>query len=326
MKKTAKKLNINLITLAILDVLLTPFVFLSAIILRFVRRQGFPFMKRSAAVLSKVGLIPVIDHYYEPFVKAAGLRRPLLLDRSLPGINWNLHEQLELLNRFNYGKELSAIPLEGDDGPTYYYHNGTFEAGDGEYLYHIIRTFKPRRIVEIGSGFSTLMAINAMQANTREHPDYCCEMTCIEPYEKKWLEQLNIRLLRQRVEETDRSFFADLEANDILFIDSSHVIKPQGDVLLEYLEIVPALKPGVLVHIHDIFTPKDYPEEWMLKQVRLWNEQYLVEAFLSCNNDFRIIGALNYLKHNHFEELSKKCPILKSEPNCEPGSLWIVKN
>jgi hypothetical protein len=102
------------------------------------------------------------------------------------------------------------------------------------------------------------------------------------------------------------------------------VIRPQGDVICEYLEILPILRSGVVVHIHDIFTPRDYLEEWVLKSVLLWNEQYLVEAFLSNNPQWVIISALNYLKHRHFDALKRVCPFLS--PDREPGSLYIQKN
>jgi hypothetical protein len=89
--------------------------------------------------------------------------------------------------------------------------------------------------------------------------------------------------------------------------------------------LLPILKPGVLVHIHDIFTPKDYLDDWIFSH-RLWNEQYLLEAFLSFNSDFRIIGALNYLAHNYRKELKAKCPIFAKQQNREPGAFWMIKN
>ena len=116
-----------------------------------------------------------------------------------------------------------------------------------------------------------------------------------------------------------------MQSNDILFIDSSHVIRPQGDVLFQYLEILPILNSGVLVHIHDIFTPKDYLDEWVFDYHRLWNEQYLLEAFLTFNQHYRIIGALNYLRHHHFEALASKCPVFARQDNREPGSFWLMK-
>jgi len=125
------------------------------------------------------------------------------------------------------------------------------------------------------------------------------------------------------VEDVEPGFFSELEENDILFIDSSHVIRPQGDVLFEYLELLPSLNKGVIVHIHDIFSPRNYPEQWLKDEVRLWNEQYLLEAFLCHNSHWKIIGALNYLHHHYYEELKRVAPFLT--PGHEPGSFYIQK-
>ena len=97
-------------------------------------------------------------------------------------------------------------------------------------------------------------------------------------------------------------------------------------MLLEYLEILPLLKPGVLVHIHDIFTPRDYPGKWLLDEVKFWNEQYLLEAFLSMNSGYRVIGALNFLRNHYFEELVSVCPMLRQKRDGNPGSFWIVRS
>jgi hypothetical protein len=110
-----------------------------------------------------------------------------------------------------------------------------------------------------------------------------------------------------------------LEANDILFIDSSHVIRQQGDVEHEYLRLLGLLRPGVIIHAHDIFTPRDYPAAWVLEDRGLWNEQYLLEAFLSFNDSFEVLAALNYLSHEHRDALCNACPILVKEPGREPG-------
>lgn len=197
--------------------------------------------------------------------------------------------------------------------------------GDAEYLYNIIRYFKPKRIIEIGCGNSTLMIKNAILANKKEDKEYTCHHICIEPYGAPWLEKIDVDVKREKVENIQISFFQQLEANDILFIDSSHIIRPQGDVLFEYLEILPNLKSGVLVHIHDIFSPKDYLDEWIFNWHLMWNEQYLIEAFLTNNSEFRIIGALNFLTHHHKKELSDKCPIFALQNGREPGAFWIVK-
>lgn len=128
------------------------------------------------------------------------------------------------------------------------------------------------------------MAIEALKKNRDEDPSYNCEHVCIEPYEMPWLETVDVSVVRKKVEEVELEFFSQLQKNDILFIDSSHVIRPQGDVVFEYLELLPSLNIGVVVHIHDIFSPKNYLAEWLQDDVRFWNEQYLLEAFLSHNN------------------------------------------
>jgi len=134
---------------------------------------------------------------------------------------------------------------------------------------------------------------------------------------------MEIRVIRKRVEEVGREIFSELHANDLLFIDSSHVIRPQGDVLFEYLELLPSLKKGVIVHAHDIFTPGDYPDSWLREKVLLWNEQYLLEAFLTGNRDWKVTGALNYLHKNHYDRLKAKCPYLT--PASVPGSFYIQR-
>jgi hypothetical protein len=122
----------------------------------------------------------------------------------------------------------------------------------------------------------------------------------------------------------DRAVFDSLGENDILFIDSSHIIRPQGDVLLAYQEILPLLRPGVIVHIHDIFTPFDYPREWVVNKRLFWNEQYLVEAFLTMNRQYEILIALHYLWKEHLNAFVSKFPNV-TEENALPCSLWIRK-
>jgi predicted O-methyltransferase YrrM len=252
------------------------------------------------------------------------LTKSLRDDREINGIDFNAEEQLNLLVKFNYNEELFTFPLNKRKDIEFYYDNGAYCSGDAEYLYNIIRHFKPNRIIEIGSGSSTLMVRNAITNNKLDNSNYTCHHICIEPYEQPWLEKIEVELIREKVENIDKSFFQKLESNDILFIDSSHIIRPQGDVLFEYLELLPTLKSGVLIHVHDIFTPKDYLDEWVYTHT-LWNEQYLLEAFLTFNSEFRIIGALNYLAHNYRKEFAEKCPIFAKQVGREPGAFWMVK-
>jgi predicted O-methyltransferase YrrM len=309
--------------LPVADLLLVPFVYPSAWILKNVRRAGVRNLPRCKNALLKVGVFPIRNHYYEPQFDHRKTRQPLSQDRILPGLDWNIPGQLRILETLEFSQELAGMPQEKSSTLEFHFNNGAFESGDAEYWYQLIRAVKPRRIFEIGSGNSTLMAIRAIRRNLEHDSKYKCKHVCIEPYEMPWLEEAGVSVVRKIVENVDVSFFSELEENDILFIDSSHIIRPQGDVLFEYLELLPTLKRGVIVHLHDIFSPKNYPREWLEDQVMFWNEQYLLEAFLSHNSSWKIMGALNFLHHNHYKKLQSVAPFLTADR--EPGSFYIQK-
>ena len=318
------KRNIEYIFQRCLDFIMSPFTMLFAFLFRYYRKNTLNKFPISKKIFLKLGVIPVIDHYYEPLFNPKHLRFSLRDERFLPGIEFNDNEQLDILKKFDYNDELLKFPLnKTDNNLEYCYNFGAFLSGDAEYLYNMIRLFKPGRLIEIGSGSSTLMAKNAINKNKIDCSNYTCEHICIEPYEQTWLEKIGVKVIRKKVEEVGIDIFKILKKNDILFIDSSHIIRPQGDVLFEYLEILPSLNEGVIIHVHDIFTPRDYLDEWFGE--KLWNEQYLLEAFLTNNNNFRIIGATNYLSHNYNELFSSKCPIYKTQIDREPGSFYMVK-
>jgi predicted O-methyltransferase YrrM len=316
----------RLLTLCIplIDILLVPVAASASFVMRVIRRGGVERLPNTLRVFRRMGIYPIRDHYYEPLFNPSYLRKPLSEDRELPGLQWNVDEQLALLKQFDFNNELLQLPREHRGDLEYYFNNEAFASGDAEFLYNMIRLYKPRRIIEIGSGSSTLLAAGAIRCNNSDDAGYSCEHICIEPYEADWLETLGVTTVREPVERLDLSLFRSLEKNDILFIDSSHMIRPQGDVVVEYLEILPVLRSGVLIHVHDIFSPKDYLDEWIRTDVRFWNEQYLLEAFLSFNTEFKIIGALNFLKHRYPTELASCCPVLATEMGSrEPGSFWL---
>ncbi|XKW95737.1 class I SAM-dependent methyltransferase [Tenacibaculum maritimum] len=263
----------------LLDILLLPFIIPAAFTLKFVRRLGLNRLPFTRKMLVKIGVIPIINHYYDPFFSEKDLQKPLNEERSLMGIDWNINEQLALLKSFSFSNEFSEIPDDYKNDLSFHFNNGSFCSGDAEYWYNMIRLKQPKKIIEIGSGHSTKIAQKAILKNKELNLEYNCLHTCIEPYEMPWLEKLNINVIREKVENIELSFFKTLEEGDILFIDSSHIIKPQGDVLFEYFEILPILNKGVIVHIHDIFSPRNYLKEWVIDTHRLWNEQYLLEAF-----------------------------------------------
>lgn len=315
MKKTILRL------LPLLDKLLVPFVYFSGWILKNIRSVGTSSLPGCKNALLKVGVFPICDHYYEPQFNYRCIKQSLSKDRINPGIDWNIGEQLEFLGKLRFSQELEDVPTDKTGEVEFYMNNNMFGSGDAEYWYQLIRLIKPKRIFEVGSGNSTLMAIKAIRKNREQHAEYHCKHVCIEPYEARWLEETGVTVVRKKIEDVDLSYFAELERNDILFIDSSHIIRPQGDILFEYLELLPTLNPGVVVHLHDIFSPKNYPKTWLEDKVLFWNEQYLLEAFLSNNSSWKIIGALNFLRHNYYDKLKAVAPTLTESH--EPGSFYI---
>lgn len=276
----------------------------------------------SRSIFDRAGVGLVRHHYYTPLVFPEDVTRDLRAVREINGLDMNEEGQLALLREFDYREELLGIPM--DPKPLAFgYHNGNFESGDAEYLYDMIRHFRPRRLFEIGSGHSTLMARLAIERNREEDSTYGCEHVCIEPFEQPWLESVGVRVVRKKVEDCQPAIFESLEKNDILFIDSSHVIRPQGDVVHEYLHLLGRLRPGVIVHVHDIFTPRDYLSRWVIVERRMWDEQYLLEAFLCFNASFEVLAAVNWLYHDHGDRLAAACPVLMQETGREPGSFWF---
>ena len=228
-------------------------------------------------------------HFYSPVpsdedVAAALRKRPADLEAS--GIDLHLPEQKQLLEQF--AEMYPSIPFQeqGAPGFRYRYDNDSYAHGDAIMLHLMIRWLKPQRIIEVGSGNSSCVTLD-----TNEHFfNNRIRCTFIEPY-PTFLQSLlkpsdQIDLLPARLQEVDLSVFDALEAGDILFIDSTHVSKLNSDVNRLFFEILPRLKPGVFVHIHDIFPGFEYPEHW-LREGRAWNEQYLLRAFLQYNDRFQ---------------------------------------
>ncbi len=276
-----------------------------------------------------IGLHVLPNHYYLPIPDTRKIDPSLFASEShLPGIDMREAEQLELLEQLAAGfkSEYERFPRSAGKGGSgeFYLANGLFESVDAEVLYALVRHLKPRRVVEIGSGFSTLLILRAAAANAAEgHP---LALRSIEPYPREFLVQLaqagSIDLVRQPVEKVDLAAFDDLSAGDILFIDSTHALRTGGDVQRELLEIVPRLASGVYVHLHDIFLPGDYPREWVMRRHWFWSEQYLLQAFLAFNRDFEVVLANAFLRSRHPEVLSGLIPSYGAT-RAEPGSFWI---
>ncbi len=325
----------------LLDLLLIPISYLGLKGLKLVRKFGLPNFPQHRKLFESVGVFPILNHYYEPqYIFPADF--DALAKRKLH-LDFAVEKQLVFLNSLHFVEELKVLsskensdntPSSNSDDANLDLSNGikknyrftlenpAFGAGDAEMYYLLIRNLKPKRIIEIGSGHSTLLALEAIRKNTAD--GYPVTLTCIEPYEFSWLQEIPaIQLIRKKVEDIELDFFATLEPNDILFIDSSHIIRPNNDVLFEYLELLPTIQSGVWVHIHDIFTPRNYPKRWLQDEVKLWNEQYLLEAFLHNNKDYEIACSLNYLAKDYYAATS--AVLINLQPTDNPGSFWIKR-
>lgn len=317
------------IIVAVSQIVVAPVFVLCALPLKWYRQLGSERFVIFTWVLRRLGVFPIIDHYYEPLFDDRSLVKSLSEQRHLPGVDLRVDQQLELLAKMDHGEEFLSFLSKNkasvnSAAARFSLENGSFESVDADFLFSFVRHHKPSKVVEIGCGVSTLLIQGALASN-RSQSGCNAEHVCIEPYPQPWLEGVSgIKLLRQKVEEVPISTFSHLNSGDLLFIDSSHVIRPQGDVLFQFLEVLPVLKNGVFVHVHDVFTPYDYLDSWVRKNVKLWNEQYVLEALLSGGSRYNVIAALHYLYHEHTGDLARCAPTL-SERSC-PGSFYMQVN
>lgn len=269
------------------------------------------------------------NHYYSPIPDTTRLSPDDLARKfSMKGVDLRESEQLAFLGACTqFQKEYVRFSEKPAKPWDFHYGNGVFESCDAEALHCAVRLHKPRRVIEVGSGFTTLITAAACEEN-RIHEGVECDFTAIEPYPND-LFQGPIpglsRVLRSRLQDVDLSLFATLQENDILFIDSSHVLKTGSDVELLYLEVLPALNPGVLIHVHDIFLPAQYPRDWIMDEHIFWNEQHLLYAFLAFNNAFKVLWAGAFMHGRHPERLADAFPAY--DPlRCLPGSFWMRRS
>jgi len=254
-------------------------------------------------------------HFYQPIPDTRELPETLWKQPSdLVGINMNDAMQLDLLrNHFTkFRDECGNFPAEPPPG-----QRRPFRGVDALAAYCMVRHFQPRLIIEVGSGFSSLALGQAAAKNKNS------ALICIDPFPSDFLRRGFPGLqssIEEKIQNIDLKFFSQLQSGDILFIDSSHTVKIGGDVNYLFLEVLPRLKPGVIVHVHDIFLPFEYRRDWVLDEFRFWNEQYLLQAFLTFNSEFEVLLANSYLNHYHQEDLKAA---FRNLPSWAGGSFWM---
>lgn len=265
-------------------------------------------------------------HYYSPIANLENIKKReiQIWNKKLktPGIDLNSKAQLELLKKIEHFYPELPFTFEKQDHLRYNFANNYYSYTDGIILYSLLRHFKPQRIIEIGSGYSSAVMLDTSELFL----NYSIHFTFIEPLPGRLMNLLSKKenstttIIEKEVQIVPLEIFQTLESNDILFIDSSHVIKTGSDVNFLIFEVLPLLKPGVMIHFHDIYYPFEYPREWVYKGLN-WNETYTLRAFLMYNSDFEIILFSDYL-HNFYPEAFKGMPLTY---NATGSNIWLRK-
>lgn len=280
----------------------------------------------SAVSLPSSGLFPP-GHYHSPIPDpcdvAEGLKAPALVPGSFPEIDFRREAQEVLFLEFeNYYRDL-FFPQNKTEGFRFYYENEFFSYSDAVFLFCFLRHENPRRVIEVGSGFSSAVMLDTFDRCFTQKP----EVTFIEPHTGRLKELLfendlkDCRLIEMAVQKVPLSVFESLEAGDLLFIDSSHVSKYGSDVNHLLFNVLSKLAPGVFVHFHDIFHDFEYPARW-LRDGWYWNECYLLRAFLACNREWPIYFFNNYIAQIFKERILETMPICARVAG---GSLYLRK-
>lgn len=267
-------------------------------------------------------------HFYSPIPSLDEIRKAESrifenIPRNILGLELHESEQLKLLEELaRYYEEMPFQP-QIVDGLRYYFENTAYSYSDAVLLHCMIRFLKPARIIEIGSGFSSCVTLDTNELFF----DGSIETTFIEPYPEllmsliKEKDRNTIRMIPHRLQDVDLNEFAALAANDILFIDSTHVSKVDSDVNRIFFDILPLLSTDVYIHFHDIFYPFEYPKEWVFEG-RAWNEAYLLRTFLQYNSAFRVVLMNSFMHRYHESFFRERMPVCLKNSG---GSMWIRK-
>ncbi len=268
-------------------------------------------------------------HYYSPIVDPTSVgayvkRRRHLNPNDLAGIALSTDDMLAFW-KANLATICSTqFPDTAGGDKRFHYKNGSFPFGDAIMLRTMLVHCKPSRIVEIGSGYTTACMLDTIDETGLTKTI----ITCIEPYADRLRGLLRsedlriVTLIETAVQTVEIGVFETLEAGDILFIDSTHVVKTGSDVHYELFHVLPALKPGVIIHFHDVPFPFEYPDEWVFSSNYSWNEAYVLQAFLMYNDRFRVTMWNSMFAREHRSVILQDFPLFLNNPG---SSIWLEK-
>jgi methyltransferase family protein len=273
--------------------------------------------------MARLGLQVVVKSFYSPIPDLQAIPDSTWERESdLAGIHFDLEQQLGYLDDLApYLHEFRPPEQPNGDSDAYFLENGSYGRVDADVLYATVRASKPKRIVELGSGYTTLVAAQACLENEREGATV--EYRAFDPYPGVARPDLPglTELVSTPAEELPTELFAELGEDDMLIVDTTHTVKTGGDVNHVVLDVLPRLRGGVRVHFHDIFLPWEYPRKWVEDYGLYWAEQYLLQAFLSLNEEFEILYALYALARRRPDDLRELVPSWRD--GAVPGAFWI---
>jgi predicted O-methyltransferase YrrM len=288
------------------------------------RKAKSAFVRAASRALRPLGFDFELAHYYSP-IPSADDRPPewWITPKPMPGIEINLDRQLDLIARelAPFISEFTPPRVQADPF-RYHLANGLFQGGDADLLYAVIRRFKPEQVLEVGAGFSTLVAALAAERNAAE--GHRTRLVSCDPYAIPPAPGTVPGLAELRpvaAEDVPLDEFQALRANDVLFLDSSHTVKVGGDVVHLFCEVLPRLAPGVLVHVHDVYLPWPYPREWVARNRWYWAEQYLLQALLCESPRWEILVTAYALHRERPEQFRSRIPNVGGMP--APLSCWL---
>ncbi len=280
--------------------------------------------KQLSKLLRAQGAFPA-GHYYSPIPSNEDVLAYIKSRKSpkseLLGVNMNEKGQHALLSEYVHFYNDIPFSEQKTSERRYYYDNRWFSYSDAIFLYSFLRKHKPKRIIEVGSGFSSAVMLDTIDSCFSQKP----EITFIEPHPERLISLLRegdreqVRLIDRKIQEVSPDVFLALKSGDLLFIDTSHVVKCGSDLQFIMFEILPCLQKGVVVHFHDVFYPFDYPSEWLLEG-RYWNENYFLRAFLSYNSEWSILFFNTYVHFLFGDLIKEKMPLCAKD---QGGSLYI---
>lgn len=280
------------------------------------------------AQLAKAQRFVPLGHFYSPIPFLEDIKRDESrifgrIPRHILGLELNESEQLKLLEQFIPHYAEMPFKPEKVGRLRYYFENNHYSYSDGILLYCMIRHLQPKRIIEVGSGFSSCVMLDTNELFF----DASIKTTFIEPYPDRLMslikeaDKREIKIIVSRLQDVELDEFETLEPNDILFIDSTHVSKIDSDVNRIFFDILPRLSSGVYIHFHDIFFPFEYPKNWVFEG-RAWNEAYMLRTFLQYNNRFRVVLMNTFMEYFHEPFFREKMPLCLKNLG---GSIWICK-